>query len=97
MTPQTQIDKRKNFAQVPEHTRAHWYPLAMDKARCKAFFGTESIITPPGMVYYKKDVPRLRRAGPEVAHQLGYPVVVKPSRDWLTLAKEARAFTSTRR
>ena len=28
--------------------------LAMDKARYKAFMGTESIVTPPGMVLYKK-------------------------------------------
>ena len=58
--------------------------LAMDKARCKAFLGTENIITPPGMVFYKSDGLRLRRAGGEVARSMGFPVIVKPSRQGST-------------
>jgi D-alanine-D-alanine ligase len=53
--------------------------LAMDKARYKAFMGTESIVTPPGMVLYKGDSARNRRASTDVGRDLGYPVFVKPS------------------
>ena len=58
--------------------------LAMDKARCKAFFGTESIVTPPGMVLYRGDTARNRRASADVGRDLGYPVIVKPSRQGST-------------
>ena len=58
--------------------------LAMDKARCKAFFGTESIVTPPGMVLYKGDSARNRRASADVGRDLGYPVIVKPSQQGST-------------
>jgi D-alanine-D-alanine ligase len=58
--------------------------LAMDKARCKLFLGTESIVTPPGLVYEKWDVSRVRRAPSEVTRNLGYPVIVKPSRQGST-------------
>ncbi|MBC8143439.1 MAG: D-alanine--D-alanine ligase [Armatimonadetes bacterium] len=53
--------------------------LAMDKARYKAFIGTESIVTPPGLVLYKGDSARNRRASTDVGRDLGYPVFVKPS------------------
>ena len=53
--------------------------LAMDKARYKAFMGTESIVMPPGMVLYKKHGAANRRAAADVARNLGFPVVVKPS------------------
>ena len=54
--------------------------LAMDKVRCKALLSTENIIFPYGIVFDKSDGPRIRRAGREVAEELGFPVVVKPSR-----------------
>ncbi|GAB4465589.1 MAG: D-alanine--D-alanine ligase [Armatimonadaceae bacterium] len=58
--------------------------LAMDKYRCKTFLATESINTPPGMVYFRQDAPRIRRAPGEVTRNLGYPVIVKPSRQGST-------------
>ena len=54
--------------------------LAMDKVLCKALLSTENIIFPYGIVFDKNDGPRIRRAGREVAEELGFPVVVKPSR-----------------
>lgn len=58
--------------------------LAMDKVRCKALLGTEQIIMPMDVVFEKWDAARIRRAGREVGHNLGYPVVVKPSRQGST-------------
>jgi D-alanine-D-alanine ligase len=58
--------------------------LAMDKVRCKIFLSTESILTPPGLVFTRNDTSRNRRAGAEVTRNLGYPVVVKPSRQGST-------------
>jgi D-alanine-D-alanine ligase len=58
--------------------------LAMDKARCKAFLGTESIVTPPGLVYERWDLPRVRRSATEITRNLGLPVVIKPSRQGST-------------
>ncbi|MDX1933570.1 MAG: D-alanine--D-alanine ligase [Capsulimonadales bacterium] len=71
--------------------------LAMDKMRCKIFLGTENIVTPPGLVLTRDDAPRLRRAGNEVARNLGFPVVVKPSRQGstygCTVATDAETLT----
>jgi len=53
--------------------------LAMDKARYKAFVGTETIATPPGMVLYKDDEAHTRSVIGDVGRNLGYPVIVKPS------------------
>jgi D-alanine-D-alanine ligase len=58
--------------------------LAMDKVRCKALLSTENIIMPADVVFDRYDVPRLRRAGRDVAQNLGFPVVVKPSRQGST-------------
>lgn len=58
--------------------------LAMDKVRYKAFVGTESIVTPPGMVFYKSDSAENRRAISNVGRNLGYPVIVKPSKQGST-------------
>jgi D-alanine-D-alanine ligase len=58
--------------------------LAMDKVRCKALLGTENIILPQDVVFEKFDVARNRRAGREVAQDIGFPVVVKPSRQGST-------------
>lgn len=58
--------------------------LAMDKVRCKAMLGTENIWTPADMVLTKRDEPRLRRAATEVPEKMGWPVVVKPSRQGST-------------
>ncbi|MBC7808394.1 MAG: D-alanine--D-alanine ligase [Akkermansiaceae bacterium] len=58
--------------------------LAMDKMRYKAFIGTESIVTPPGMVFYKNDAAQNRRAIGDVGRNLGFPVIVKPSRQGST-------------
>lgn len=58
--------------------------LAMDKVRYKAFVGTESIVTPPGMVFYKGDSAENRRAISNVGRNLGYPVIVKPSKQGST-------------
>ncbi len=54
--------------------------LAMDKVRCKAILASENIIMPADRVYTKRDGPRLRRAAQEIEQDLGYPVIVKPSR-----------------
>ena len=54
--------------------------LAMDKVRCKAILSTENVIMPADIVYERWDSPRIRRAGAEVARGLGFPVIVKPSR-----------------
>jgi D-alanine--D-alanine ligase len=54
--------------------------LAMDKVRCKALLSTESIQMPVDIVFERWDTARLRRAGKEVAQSLGFPVIVKPSR-----------------
>jgi D-alanine-D-alanine ligase len=54
--------------------------LAMDKVRCKALLSTENVILPADVVYEKSDRARLRRAPEDVERMLGYPVVVKPSR-----------------
>ncbi len=58
--------------------------LAMDKSRCKAFLGTENIITPPGLIFYRFDAARTRRAASEIMRSLGLPVVIKPSRQGST-------------
>lgn len=58
--------------------------LAMDKARCKAFLGTESIITPPGLIFERWDTTRVRRSATEITRNLDYPVIVKPSRQGST-------------
>ena len=58
--------------------------LAMDKARCKMFLGVESIVTPPGMIYEKRNLTPRRRTSEDVARNLGFPVVVKPSRQGST-------------
>jgi D-alanine-D-alanine ligase len=58
--------------------------LAMDKVRCKAILSTENVWMPADVVFYKNDAPRLRRAAAEVGNTLGYPVVVKPSRQGST-------------
>jgi D-alanine-D-alanine ligase len=58
--------------------------LAMDKVRSKAILSTENIIFPMDVVFYKHDVSRLRRSGREVAQQIGFPVIVKPSRQGST-------------
>lgn len=58
--------------------------LAMDKVRCKAILSTENIWMPADVVFHKDDAPRLRRAGAEVSDKLGYPVIVKPSRQGST-------------
>lgn len=58
--------------------------LAMDKVRCKAMLATENIIMPPDMVFEKWDRERVRRAARDVEHNLGWPVVVKPSRQGST-------------
>jgi D-alanine-D-alanine ligase len=54
--------------------------LAMDKVRCKALLSTENIIMPADVVFEKHDASRIRRAGREVAQGLGFPVVIKPSK-----------------
>jgi D-alanine-D-alanine ligase len=54
--------------------------LAMDKVRCKALLSTENIVMPADVVFERHDAPRVRRAADEVGHKLGYPVVVKPSK-----------------
>lgn len=54
--------------------------LAMDKVRYKALMSTENIILPADIVFEKRDTARRRRAAREIAQQLGFPVVVKPSR-----------------
>ena len=58
--------------------------LAMDKVRTKYLLSTESIQTPHGMVYEKRDAAPRRRAGSEVTRNLGLPVIVKPSRQGST-------------
>lgn len=58
--------------------------LAMDKVRCKALFSTENIIMPQDVVFYRHDAVRNRKAAREVAQQLEFPVVVKPSRQGST-------------
>ncbi len=58
--------------------------LAMDKMRYKAFIGTESIVTPPGMVFYKNDNAQNRRSIADVGRNLGFPVIVKPSKQGST-------------
>ena len=58
--------------------------LAMDKVRCKAILGSENIILPADVVFEKHDAVRLRRAARTVAEDLGFPVVVKPSRQGST-------------
>jgi D-alanine-D-alanine ligase len=58
--------------------------LAMDKVRCKAMLGTENIILPMDVVFEKWDSARRRRAAREVAIDLGYPVIVKPSQQGST-------------
>jgi len=58
--------------------------LAMDKVRCKALLSTENIILPQDVVFEKADAPRVRRAGREVAQDIGFPVVVKPSQQGST-------------
>jgi D-alanine-D-alanine ligase len=58
--------------------------LAMDKVRCKALLSTESITLAPDIVFEKHDAPRIRRSGQEVARKLGFPVIVKPSRQGST-------------
>lgn len=54
--------------------------LAMDKVRCKALLSTENIIMPADVVFERHDSVRLRRAPRIVSESLGYPVVVKPSK-----------------
>jgi D-alanine-D-alanine ligase len=54
--------------------------LAMDKVRCKALLSTENIIMPADLVFERRDVARTRRGVREIAEKLGYPVVVKPSK-----------------
>lgn len=54
--------------------------LAMDKARYKLLCTAASIPTPAGIVIKKNETSRIRKAGEEVAHQLGFPVVIKPCR-----------------
>ncbi len=58
--------------------------LAMDKVRCKALLSTENIWMPPDVVFSRSDTGRLRRAAGEIGEKLGYPVVVKPSRQGST-------------
>lgn len=58
--------------------------LAMDKVRCKALLSTENIILPADVIFEKRDGPRVRRAVREVEGLLGYPVIVKPSRQGST-------------
>lgn len=58
--------------------------LAMDKVRTKAILSTENIWMPADVVFYRSDAPRVRRAAAEVENALGYPVVVKPSRQGST-------------
>ncbi len=58
--------------------------LAMDKVRCKAILSTENVWMPADVVLRKRDAPRIRRAPAEVGSTLGYPVVVKPSRQGST-------------
>jgi D-alanine-D-alanine ligase len=58
--------------------------LAMDKVRCKALLSTESITLAPDIIYEKHESSRLRRSGEEVSRKLGFPVIVKPSRQGST-------------
>jgi len=58
--------------------------LAMDKVKCKALLSTENIWMPADVVFHRGDAPRLRRASAEVERQLGFPVIVKPSRQGST-------------
>jgi D-alanine-D-alanine ligase len=58
--------------------------LAMDKVKCKALLSTENIWMPADVVFHRDDAPRLRRASAEVERQLGFPVIVKPSRQGST-------------
>lgn len=58
--------------------------LAMDKVRCKAILSTQNIIMPADVVFERHDRERNRRAAREVAQNLGFPVVVKPSRQGST-------------
>ena len=58
--------------------------LAMDKVRCKALLSTENVWMPPDIVFRQTDTGRLRRAGSEIEEKMGYPVVVKPSRQGST-------------
>ena len=58
--------------------------LAMDKVRSKAILSTENVWMPADIVLYKTDAPRLRRAAAEIGDTLGWPVVVKPSRQGST-------------
>jgi D-alanine-D-alanine ligase len=54
--------------------------LAMDKARYKMLCTSASIPTPAGITLKKTESARIRKASEEIAHQLGYPVVIKPCR-----------------
>lgn len=58
--------------------------LAMDKVRCKAMLSTENIILPLDIVFHRHDTERLRRSGREVAQNLDFPVIVKPSQQGST-------------
>ena len=58
--------------------------LAMDKVRTKAILSTENVYMPADVVFYRGDEARLRRAVREVTDKLGYPVIVKPSRQGST-------------
>lgn len=58
--------------------------LAMDKVRSKAILSTENVWMPADVVLSKTDAPRLRRAAAEIGDTLGWPVVVKPSRQGST-------------
>jgi D-alanine-D-alanine ligase len=54
--------------------------LAMDKVRYKALMGSENVILPIDIVFSKEDASRRRRAAQEIERDMGFPVVVKPSR-----------------
>ena len=54
--------------------------LAMDKARSKTMIAAANIPVPAQVTFEKHDAPRRRRAPQEIAQGLGFPVVIKPSR-----------------
>jgi D-alanine-D-alanine ligase len=54
--------------------------LAMDKVRYKALMGSENVILPIDIVFTKDDASRRRRAAVEIERDMGFPVVIKPSR-----------------